>query len=325
MAAVGRVSQIWRYPVKSMAGERVPSVELHRLGMHADRMWAVRDLELKATTSAKRLPALLWCTARYAAPPPPDAGPGNAPEVVIGLPDGTEVSSSDPAVHRTLSAYLDQDVELRPLPPVEDKAEYRGPMLTKADMRKVLGLDDDEPIPDLSMFPVKKLAEISRYVTPIGTYVDVYPLHLISEQSLRTMGNLAPESDFDVRRFRPTMVVDADSSSDFPEWDWCGGTLHAPGADLEMLFPTIRCVMPTHEQRELKQDRDVTRTIAKHAKRCLGVYGEVPRPGRIGEGDVLDLERADRSPLADKAGAGAAKVKRALMKAGTAAMPRGKT
>ena len=121
MEQVGRISEIWRYPVKSMAGERVDSVELGVLGMHADRMWAVRDLALKATTSAKRLPTLMFLTARFTAPPPADAGPGNAPEVVIGFPDGAEISSSDPGVHGALSQYLDRDVELRPLPPLDDK------------------------------------------------------------------------------------------------------------------------------------------------------------------------------------------------------------
>jgi hypothetical protein len=87
MVEIGRITAIWRYPVKSMAGERVTTAHLGTLGLHADRTWAVRDVELNITTSAKRLPALLWCTARYAQAPPSDAGPGNAPEVIIGLPD----------------------------------------------------------------------------------------------------------------------------------------------------------------------------------------------------------------------------------------------
>ena len=120
MGEAGRIVSLWRYPVKSMAGERLASAEIGDLGLHADRTWAVRDVALGITTSAKRLPALMWCTARYAAAPPPDAGPGNAPEVVVGFPDGREISSSDPDVHRVLSEYVDRDVELRPLPPVTD-------------------------------------------------------------------------------------------------------------------------------------------------------------------------------------------------------------
>lgn len=324
MIPAGRITSIWRYPVKSMQGERVAEAAIGELGLHADRTWAVRDVELDATTSAKRLPGLLWLMARYADAPGPDAGPGHAPEVLIGFPDGTEVSSSDPDVHQALSRYLDRAVELRPLPPLERRDEYRGPMATKTDLRTIFGLEDDEPLPDLSMFPVRKLAEISRYATPVGTYVDAYPVHIITEQSLATLGSLAPDSDFDIRRFRPTIVVDSPSTAAHPEWDWCGGQLHAPHAELQPLIPTIRCVMPSHEQPELKRDKEITRTIAAHTRRCLGVYGNVIRAGRLAEGDVLHLNPPNRTALSATAGSGAATMKRAVMRAVSAAMPSGK-
>jgi uncharacterized protein YcbX len=324
MIPAGRITSIWRYPVKSMLGEQLADAEIGELGLHADRTWAVRDVELDATTSAKRLPSLLWLTAHYAQAPPPDAGPGHAPEVVITFPDGTEVTSSDPAVHQTLSRYLDREVELRPLPPIDRRDQYRGPMATKTDLRTIFGLEDGEPLPDLSMFPVRKLAEISRYATPVGSYVDAYPVHIITEQSLATMAGLAPDSDFDLRRFRPTIVVDSPGTSPHPEWDWCGGLLHAPHAELQPLIPTIRCVMPSHEQPELKRDKEITRTIAAHSRRCLGVYGNITQAGRIAEGDVLQLDPPNRSTIGATAGSGATKVKRAVMRAVSAAMPTGK-
>lgn len=324
MITAGRITSIWRYPVKSMRGERLTEAAIGELGLHADRTWAVRDTETDATTSAKRLPALLWCTARYAQDPPPDAGPGHAPEVIIGFPDGTEVSSADPGVHEQLSRYLDHPVELRALPPIERREQYRAPMATKTDLRTIFGLEDHEPLPDLSMFPVRKLAEISRYATPVGSYVDAYPVHILTEQSLATMAALAPGSDFDIRRFRPTIVVDSPSGSDQPEWDWCGGTLQAPRAELQPLIPTIRCVMPSHEQPELKRDKEITRTIAAHSRRCLGVYGTVTRAGKLAEGDVLQLVPPNRTPIAATTDSGAIKVKRAMMRAVSAAMPTGK-
>lgn len=322
MGEVGRITGIWRYPVKSMAGQRITTAGVGRLGLHADRTWAVRDLAKDVTTSAKRLPGLMLCTARYASPPPPQAGPGHAPEVIIEFPDGGEISSSDPGVHAALSSYLDRDVELRPLPPLQDRDQYRGTMATPADLHQYFGLDDDEPLPDLSMFPVKKLAELSRYITPVGSYADAYPVHVITEQTLRTMTGLTPGSDFDVRRFRPTILVDA-TGSGYPETDWCGGTLAAPRAELKPLLPTVRCVMPSHAQRELSRDRQITRSIAAHTGHCLGVYGTVARNGELREGDPLDFVPSDRSLIASAAGAGAARVKRLLMKAGTTAISRG--
>lgn len=320
MVEVGQITGIWRYPVKSMAGHRVAAAEVGELGLHADRTWAVRDLEMNATTGAKRLSRLLLCTARYAHPPPPEAGPGNAPEVIIGFPDGQEISSLDPAVHLALSSYLDRDVELRPLPPIDERDQYRGTMATATEVRSIFGIDDGEPLPDLSVFPVKKLAELTRYVTPVGSYADAYPVHVITEQTLRSMATLAPDSDFDVRRFRPTILVDATEAADSPELGWCGGTLCAPQVDLKPLLPTVRCVMPSHRQYELQRDRQITRTVAAHARHCLGVYATVARAGQIREGDTLRFVAPDRSRIASTAGAGITMAKRLLIKAGTAAI-----
>lgn len=323
MRDAGQVIQIWRYPVKSMAGERLSAAAIGAFGLHADRTWAVRDLEANATTSAKKLPGLLLCTARYAASPPPEAGPGNAPEVIIGLPDGREFSSADPAVHRELSAHVDRDVQLCPLPALSERGKYRAPMATKADLRTIFGLGHDEPLPDLSMFPVKKLAEITRYATPVGSYVDAYPVHLMTEQSLAALAALAPGSDFDVRRFRPTILIDAPGSGQ-PEMGWCGTILRGPQIALAPMIPTVRCVMPSHEQPDLHRDAGVTRTIAAHSRRCLGVYGEVVSPGRIAEGDVLRLEAdTGRRPPAVVSVATSV-VKRAVMRAVSAVIPPGR-
>ena len=40
---VGTVAEIWRYPVKSMAGEKLDSAELTDTGLDGDRRWALVD------------------------------------------------------------------------------------------------------------------------------------------------------------------------------------------------------------------------------------------------------------------------------------------
>ena len=212
---------------------------------------------------------------------------------------------------------------MRPLPAVADRDQYRAPPATKADLRTIFGLGPDEPLPDLSMFPVRKLAEITRYATPLGSYADAYPVHLLTTQALRAMAAHAPGSDFDVRRFRPTVLIEAAAESDQPELDWCGGVLRAPDAEFAPLIPTIRCVMPSHPQPGLQRDPDVTRTVAAHARRCLGVYGTVLRGGHIAEGEVLRCDPPNRSAVAATAGSAAGALKRVLMRAVSAALPRG--
>ena len=40
---VGRVLEIWRYPVKSMRGESLQVADIDSLGLNGDRGWAIKD------------------------------------------------------------------------------------------------------------------------------------------------------------------------------------------------------------------------------------------------------------------------------------------
>ena len=50
-----RLAQIWRYPVKSMIGEQVSSIEVARHGFVGDRHWAVRDEVRGGIRGAKKI------------------------------------------------------------------------------------------------------------------------------------------------------------------------------------------------------------------------------------------------------------------------------
>src|SRR4051812_9128675 len=298
------VSQLWRYPVKSMGGHRVDEVRVDGRGVHADRLWAVRDLEKGVTASARRLPALLGCSAAYAADPGPDAGPGNVPEVRITFPDGTECSSSDDGVHGLLSRLVGREVRLVALPPVGDLSQHR--MSTSASLdnfrasqvRKDFGLDDVEALPDTSVFSTKDIITLARFSTPPGTFVDLAPVHLLSSTSL---ASLSPTGEpYDVRRFRPNVLVDVDRPQEqFPETSWVGGNVDVGTATMHLTIPTIRCVVATRPQPGLDTDRGITRQLSDRTDRFLGVYADVTRPGSIRVGDVLSV-RVGTAPSAGR-------------------------
>ena len=69
---MSEVSQVWRYPVKSMQGERLDSVELGPRGLPGDRAWAVRDEVRGGIRGAKQLADLMKYAARYPAQPGAD-------------------------------------------------------------------------------------------------------------------------------------------------------------------------------------------------------------------------------------------------------------
>lgn len=315
MTSHATVRELWRYPVKSMGGTRIRSVRINRRGPHADRLWAVRDLELDATTTARRLPVLMQCTARYVGEPPADAGPGRAAEVIITFPDGDQMSSSNGAIHARLSDLVSRRVELCPLPPISDRNQYRGPMLTQSDLRRQFDIPDGQALPDISMFPLHKVAELARYATPVGSYADAYPLHLLTTGALDSLRTLAPHADFDVRRFRPNVLLDGSD-----EFDWCGGTLANESIVLKPVVPTLRCSMPIRAQPGLQPQPDVMRTISRHNDRCLGVYADVLQPGHLSEGDTL----THTAPLArNSAQRVGERLRRAFLRAATHVMPQG--
>lgn len=288
MAGVTTVAQLWRFPVKSMGGSQVQQLRIDRRGGHADRLWAVRDLENDITASARRIPALLGCTARYATEPGPDAGPGNVPEVLITFPGGDDVSSSDPQVHARLSELVSRDVRLTALAPLDDTSAHRlSVRQSKAnfaaeEVRRDFGLDATEALPDTSVFTTKQILTLARFSTPPGTFVDLSAIHLMSTTSL---ASLSPDG-YDVRRFRPNVVVTVDDpEADFPETAWVGATVEIGTARLRITVPTIRCVVPTRPQPGLELDRTLTRRLAERTDRFLGVYADVTGAGLLRVGD----------------------------------------
>src|SRR3954454_8380997 len=117
MSVVGSVAEIWRYPVKSMGGERLAQSAIAMRGLHADRMWAVRDVGLDTFTTARRWPVLLQCSARFAEDPARrSAGPGDALAVIVTCPDGNGGCSSYPPIDDLLSELIGKPARLESLP-----------------------------------------------------------------------------------------------------------------------------------------------------------------------------------------------------------------
>ena len=277
-----RVTSIHRYPVKSMGGETLARVSLSPGGVPGDRAWAVRDERRGGIRGAKQLPGLMGCRARYLVDPPPT---GSAP-AEITLADGARIASDDPEAGARISASIGHPVTLWPLRPADDLDHYRRGAPTHGDveteLRAVFGRAPDEPLPDLSRFP----KDLFLYESPPGTYFDAYPLLLLTQASLRRMQRLAPGSAFDVRRFRPNLVLETDADDDaFPELAWRGRKLRVGGAVLRVAIECPRCVMVTHAQAELPKDPGVMRALVREAGGALGVYASVEEPGPVAVGD----------------------------------------
>ena len=304
------LAELWRFPVKSMGGQRVDEVAVNARGVRADRLWAVRDLAERHHRVGAQDARSAGLPRRYASAPGPDAGPGNAPEVVITLPDGGEVSSGDPGVHARISDAVGRDVRLTALPPVADTSAHRLSVqqsrstYSVAEVRRDFGLTGDEPLPDTSMFSAKQLLTLARF-PPRPARSSTWAGASAEPASLASLSpGEAVLRSYDVRRFRPNVLVEIGRyGRRVPEAGWVGSVLHIGTSTMRVTTPTIRCVVPTRPQPGLELDRALTRRLAERTDRFLGVYADVTEPGVLRVGDELRIEKAEPPTVVSRAAA----------------------
>jgi uncharacterized protein len=270
------VDQIWQYPVKSMIGVTVARADLVETGVAGDRTWAVRDEVRGGIRGAKKIGALMRLAARH-----DDDG-----AVVITLPDGGSVRSDDTDAAERVSAAIDHPVTLWPLQPATDLDHYRRGAADSDNMmdelQAIFGREDGEPLPDFSIFP----PVITEFESPPGTYLDAFPLMIMSTSALRALQTALPDSAVDVRRFRPSFVIDTGDEVGHPEFGWFGRRIAIGSAVIEVGAACPRCVMVTREiSADLPVDRAVLRHVVKDLDQNVGVYATVVTPGSIALGD----------------------------------------
>jgi uncharacterized protein YcbX len=291
-----------------MAGESLRSVGVEPSGLVGDRAYALRDDEAGEIRSARRWPALMQCVARYSDEPTS----AHTPAARIRLPDGTETSTDSAQVSAQLSRYLGHEATLCPLRPASDKQHYRrahpaaavaGTLARSSKLRKVvarlanvgpggdelrrdMGREPGEPMPDFSIYP----GGIFEFVSPPGTYFDTYPIHIVTTATLATLRAKYPAGDWDARRFRPNLVIETNEAlSGFVELGWSGRTIRVGDLELECTEPCVRCSMVTQPQPELGKDPLILRTVVREAAQNVGIYARVRRPGHVAQGDAVEL------------------------------------
>jgi uncharacterized protein YcbX len=249
--AIGTVAEIWRHPVKSMLGEPLEEVVLGEWGVPGDRRWAVVDEASGTAMSAKRYSKLLEARAAT-----------SDGTVVVTLPDGRCGSAGEPALDTALSEWLERAVHL------EEAAEEGG----RRYEANVDAEDDD--------------SEVMALPSPPGTFLDLAAVHLLSDASMRAMGEIEPAGDWRVARFRPTIFMTAVGEG-FVEEAWIGTLLAVGGAGIMPFMPTIRCAMPGRAQPGIPKAPEVLRAINRHHMGNLGIYAAVALQGRVAIGDRI--------------------------------------
>jgi MOSC domain-containing protein len=266
---LGSLVSLWRYPVKSMMGEELNASEITERGLLGDRAYALVDNSDGRVATAKnprKWPRLFDFRATFIGPA---RGVAKIPPVRITLPDGDTVASDQSDVNQILSKALNRDVTVGAAQRVPVNAEEYWP-----DME---GLDHRDTVTDFTL--------------PEGTFFDCAMVHLLTTATLDTLRELYPQGRFEVRRFRPNIVVQlASGEKGFAENGWVGHTLAIGTVRLNITGQCGRCVMTTLAQGDLSNDPGILRTAAQHNKGNVGVYAAVARGGTIRRGDPVRIE-----------------------------------
>jgi MOSC domain-containing protein len=240
---LGRISAIFRYPVKSMAGESLDVARLSWHGIEGDRRLAFRRHPDKSGfpwLTASKLPQLLLYK--------PFGADGNTAELLpthVRTPDGKEYELRSDELRKEISSRYGSEVEL---------------------MNLKHGIFDESPISVISL----------------GT------VHGVERESGR---------DVDLRRFRPNVVIETNSTEPFEENRWVGRTLMfgdgntgaVPMAAVGVTMKDERCVMVNFDPDTAERDSEVMKTVVRLNENYAGVYGTVVRAGELRVGQVVTL------------------------------------
>lgn len=267
------VVALWRYPVKSMLGEELNAAEVTERGLVGDRQFAVVDAATGKVAGAKN--PRKWSNffdfrAAYVEPPQRRS---KLPAVRLTLPDGTVVTSEQPDLAQILSNALGREVAFAEARHDEESS----------------GAQAEEYWPDIDGLDFRDT--VTDFELPAGTFFDLAVVHLLTTATVDQLRALYPEGRFEVRRFRPNIVVSTGpDQGGFVENDWIGRTI-AIGDEVRLHIsgPCPRCVMTTLRQGDLPKDAGILRTAAQHNHANVGVYADVIAGGTMRRGDLVTV------------------------------------
>jgi uncharacterized protein YcbX len=249
-AVVGSVAGIYRFPVKSMQGERVGEAELAGGGFPGDRAWALVDRRSGRPVSAKKVsefPGLMEFAAEFLEAP---GSAGEPPPVRITLPDGRAVRSDGGEADRALSDWFGRELALVPAPTAGGFLDaYPVSLITRSTLRRF------EELAPGSRFDPRRFR--------MNLVIDTGAPGFVENGWLDRQLSIGDATQLAVTEFDSRCIMTTLAQGDLPE------------------DPRIMRTMMEHNRLSAHGSR---------LQPCAGVYAEVIAPGvvRVGDPVVID-------------------------------------
>ena len=248
----GRISAIFRYPVKSMAGELLDVARLSWHGIEGDRRLAFRRLDDKSGfpwLTASKLPQLLLYKPFRRESNTVDSNAnsknGELLPTHVRTPDGKEYELRSDELREEISSRYGSDVEL---------------------MNLKHGIFDEACISVISLGTVHCVARES------GRGVDLCDLRRFRPNVVIETDSAEPFAED--RWVGRTLMFGEDKSS----------------AAIGITMKDERCVMVNFDPDTAERDSEVMKTVVRMNQNYAGVYGTVVRAGELRVGQVVTLK-----------------------------------
>ncbi|MDQ2839716.1 MAG: MOSC domain-containing protein [Acidobacteriota bacterium] len=259
MRIAGTVESLWRYPVKSMAGEELPEAYVGFAGIYGDRLYAFRS-----SAAPKGFPYLtgreqekmLLCRPEF-----------RSPQHMKEPPNRAEAEALAPGLTPVYPEGGDVMVDV------------------KTSAGEALAIDDPRLIEQLRE-GIRDRHELTLLKSD-RAMTDCRPISLFSVQTVRQLGEEL-KADLDKRRFRANIYLDLGNA--FGEDDFVGGMLRIGAkALIAVLERDPRCKMITLDPNTGQANPEIMRRLARNHDGKAGVYGAVLVEGTIRRGDEITV------------------------------------
>jgi len=261
VTTVGSVESLWRYPVKSMAGEAMDEAFMGFSGFYGDRCYAVRNSAARKGfpyLNANVQPRMLLYHPKF-----------RHPERAAKPPNLTEATNIAPGV--TPANADANDLMLDVMTPTGATVSIDDPALLKL---LCTGLRGENHL---------TLVRSDRALT------DCRPISLISLQTIRQIEDEVGVPA-DKRRFRANIYLDLAAGNGFAEDELVGRRLRVGAkAEVVVLQRDPRCKVISLDPDTSEHNPAIFRTVAQKHGADAGVYCAVVVEGIITVGDVIEL------------------------------------
>lgn len=238
------LSEIWRYPVKSLRGSRLNRCLVDGRGLVGDRRWMLVDADARFVTQ-RECPAMSLVDAVFEQGQLLFSAPGMAP---LSIP--AEAAAGD-ELH--VQVWSDSCRALAPSPEAD---AWFSDYLAQACRLVLLPVDSTRSVdPDYA-----------RPEDQVG-FADGFPFLLISQASLDDLNNRLA-APVPMLRFRPNLVVSG--GEPYQEDGW--RHIRIGQVAFRLVKPCSRCIIPSIDPQSGQRAAEPLRTLVGYRKRGNKIY-----------------------------------------------------